>query len=108
MAQWIKHRPTEPGIAGSSPAEIICSHADHVTQTCWVVPSGHGDSTRRVRSVLESDLVSPEVYCGAGHIHVLAGMHQPGIEPGSYDAAVPVEKGFQQINKVTPNIYKTY
>ena len=23
MAQWIRHRPTEPGIAGSSPAEVI-------------------------------------------------------------------------------------
>ena len=25
MAQWIRHRPTEPGIAGSSPAEVICA-----------------------------------------------------------------------------------
>ena len=24
MAQWIRHRPTEPGIAGSSPAGVIC------------------------------------------------------------------------------------
>ena len=23
-AQWIRHRPTEPGIAGSSPAGVIC------------------------------------------------------------------------------------
>ena len=23
MAQWIRHRPTEPGIAGSSPAGVI-------------------------------------------------------------------------------------
>ena len=23
VAQWIRHRPTEPGIAGSSPAEVI-------------------------------------------------------------------------------------
>ena len=22
VAQWIRHRPTEPGIAGSSPAEV--------------------------------------------------------------------------------------
>ena len=26
VAQWIRHRPTEPGIAGSSPAEIIAFH----------------------------------------------------------------------------------
>ena len=25
MAQWIRHRPTEPGIAGSSPAGVILS-----------------------------------------------------------------------------------
>ena len=25
MAQWIRHRPTEPGIAGSSPAGVIFS-----------------------------------------------------------------------------------
>ena len=25
MAQWIRHRPTEPGIAGSSPAGVIVS-----------------------------------------------------------------------------------
>ena len=24
VAQWIRHRPTEPGIAGSSPAGVIC------------------------------------------------------------------------------------
>ena len=23
VAQWIRHRPTEPGIAGSSPAKVI-------------------------------------------------------------------------------------
>ena len=23
MAQWIRHRPTEPGVAGSSPAGVI-------------------------------------------------------------------------------------
>ena len=23
VAQWIRHRPTEPGIAGSSPAGVI-------------------------------------------------------------------------------------
>ena len=28
MAQWIRHRPTEPGIAGSSPAGVICN-------ICW-------------------------------------------------------------------------
>ena len=25
VAQWIRHRPTEPGIAGSSPAGVICA-----------------------------------------------------------------------------------
>ena len=34
MAQWIRHRPTEPGIAGSSPAGVIvlsgrCKRAMH-------------------------------------------------------------------------------
>ena len=24
VAQWIRHRPTEPGIAGSSPAGVNC------------------------------------------------------------------------------------
>ena len=26
MAQWIRHRPTEPGIAGSSPAGVTVAH----------------------------------------------------------------------------------
>ena len=26
VAQWIRHRPTEPGIVGSSPTRIICVH----------------------------------------------------------------------------------
>ena len=26
MAQWIRHRPTESGIVGSSPTRIICVH----------------------------------------------------------------------------------
>ena len=28
VAQWIRHRPTEPGIAGSSPAGVILSTED--------------------------------------------------------------------------------
>ena len=28
MAQWIRHRPTEPGIAGSSPAGVIWAIAE--------------------------------------------------------------------------------
>ena len=27
VAQWIRHRPTEPGIAGSSPGGVILTHA---------------------------------------------------------------------------------
>ena len=27
VAQWIRHRPTEPGIAGSSPAEVTPNNA---------------------------------------------------------------------------------
>ena len=30
VAQWIRHRPTEPGIAGSSPAEVIFHWADAI------------------------------------------------------------------------------
>jgi hypothetical protein len=26
VAQWMRHRPTEPGIAGSSPAGVILLH----------------------------------------------------------------------------------
>ena len=29
MAQWIRHRPTEPGIAGSSPAGVIMLECWH-------------------------------------------------------------------------------
>lgn len=28
VAQWIRHRPTEPGIAGSSPAKVIFPFGD--------------------------------------------------------------------------------
>ena len=30
VAQWIRHRPTEPGIAGSSPAGVIFGFHDHL------------------------------------------------------------------------------
>ena len=31
VAQWIRHRPTEPGIAGSSPAGVICTSPEFFT-----------------------------------------------------------------------------
>ena len=41
VAQWIRHRPTEPGIAGSSPAGVIecesvraCLKSIYYTTTC--------------------------------------------------------------------------
>ena len=38
VAQWIRHRPTEPGIAGSSPAGVICaSHPLHA-RPAWRLP----------------------------------------------------------------------
>ena len=33
VAQWIRHRPTEPGIAGSSPARVIFDVA-HIAAAC--------------------------------------------------------------------------
>ena len=30
VAQWIRHRPTEPGIAGSSPVGVIVVSEKHV------------------------------------------------------------------------------
>ena len=29
VAQWIRHRPTEPGIVGSSPTGVMCSPSLH-------------------------------------------------------------------------------
>ena len=37
VAQWIRHRPTEPGIAGSSPAGVR-SPADHNAAPCAPTP----------------------------------------------------------------------
>ena len=42
MAQWIRHRPPKPGIAGSSPAggsRTFCVHEDHsyVTTASWSI-----------------------------------------------------------------------
>ena len=38
VAQWIRHRPTEPGIAGLSPAGVICaSHPLHA-RPAWRLP----------------------------------------------------------------------
>ena len=41
VAQWIRHRPTEPGIAGSSPARVICTTRR---------PAGVICTTRRLRN----------------------------------------------------------
>ena len=41
VAQWIRHRPTEPGIAGSSPASAICTTRR---------PAGVICTTRRLRN----------------------------------------------------------
>ena len=41
VAQWIRHRPTEPGIAGSSPAGVICTTRR---------PAGVICTTRRLRN----------------------------------------------------------
>ena len=44
VAQWIRHRPTEPGIAGSSPAGVIAlaaplsCHASHAWQRVTPTP----------------------------------------------------------------------
>jgi hypothetical protein len=35
VAQWIRHRPTEPGIAGSSPAGVIVG-SDEAREDCWL------------------------------------------------------------------------
>ena len=34
VAQWIMHRPTEPGIAGSSPAGVICDYIVNAVPIC--------------------------------------------------------------------------
>ena len=45
VAQWIRHRPTEPGIAGSSPAGVILlpvqllSFHDHASKTLLATPA---------------------------------------------------------------------
>ena len=65
VAQWIRHRPTEPGIAGSSPAEVNCiwSHAapiDDANSHCMTLSQ-----------------------CMDTRGHALKNMRMPGIEPGA-------------------------
>ena len=60
MAQWIRHRPTEPGIAGSSPAGVIESEPGRAclasigrTMTCFL-RSTDGPVLGRARLALEA------------------------------------------------------
>ncbi len=53
VAQWIRHRPTEPGIAGSSPAGVI---ADMLT-TC--TPKPNAPTQLRATSLRCRSLGSP-------------------------------------------------
>ena len=45
VAQWIRHRPTEPGIAGSSPAGVICR-----ARAATISLARANFSSRRIRS----------------------------------------------------------
>ena len=40
VAQWIRHRPTEPGIAGSSPAGVIFMHVGWQSGSFYLLPVG--------------------------------------------------------------------
>ena len=57
VAQWIRHRPTEPGIAGSSPAGVIfarlcCLAAKGVPMTSSMCPGVSAGSWRFVQPLL--------------------------------------------------------
>ena len=65
VAQWIRHRPTEPGIAGSSPAEV---------NGIWIHPAPIKDSNSHYITVSQ---------CMDTYRHALKNMRMPGVEPGA-------------------------
>lgn len=62
VAQWIRHRPTEPGIAGSSPAGVIIQNRMHplTAKHCPLLQT-HLDSivVLRLPSMMPSSLCTP-------------------------------------------------
>ena len=73
VAQWIRHRPTEPGIAGSSPAGVIFSAAAHTEpqaaraeglascwgawRVCWDARSGYWEPKRQQDTCIPAEPV---------------------------------------------------
>ena len=68
VAQWIRHRPTEPGIAGSSPAGVIAA-AFEVEQSVdhWPLRVGRGYVRAACRSRIRLHGNASLVGCCGGH-----------------------------------------
>ena len=83
VAQWIRHRPTEPGIAGSSPVGVICCCA-HITVASKVRFS---DSFHTSRRGLEGNKVcgQPIMFSEVGQGYSRPQKLPFGIEPRAQD-----------------------
>ena len=80
VAQWIRHRPTEPGIAGSSPAGVNCIGKSAKKKPCRracrvekVVPCGLEPQTLRLLAVRSNQLSYETLVCKRESKRKLAG-----------------------------------
>ena len=100
VAQWIRHRPTEPGIAGSSPAGVICTTRRLRNRSPQAPTKRHrGDSNPCGQSPMDFESISltARTQCHGHNREQKTPRHnklkasataqqqvpRPGIEPGS-------------------------